>query len=272
MDESASFDHLVAKLVEALVPLLARGSGLPRDPTQAGREKTGEEKNQAGRKKRKRRRRPGTLREAQCRKCQLLGHTEASCTSMHPRCAVCADDHPSDICIQLLKDGKSVSRKCVLCGRTGHSSPSYHCPARKLAKKSDAEVQTPTAIIDDACTQTHVRSKNIRVQAVVTTVSCGTQTDPQVSGAGTQTTLRCHHLHESQPTADDASPQLKPHAAPAKMPDPSPPVTRSRTTSEFKPDPLAFKQKRLVVIDGCQYQETYQHGKLISRSPHKMPT
>ena len=113
-------------------------------------------------------------RPSRCRRCQVYGHSPADCTSALPQCGVCAGDHHTEFCIEKLKKGEPVVRKCAVCGTLGHSAPSYYCKLRPAAlkKKPDSRPSRP-----QASKKKTISGALVRAQTPPVMVSMGTQTE-----------------------------------------------------------------------------------------------
>ena len=131
---------------------------------------------------------PKTRAQMQCRRCQQLGHDQRACTADSPACAVCAGAHHSAVCIELLREGKKPARKCVLCGGEGHSSPSYHCPARRPKKQTEPNPPEPVLPAPEPAPEP-AEAPAPPPKPKPTMQSQGMQTEPLYRNVTTQTML-----------------------------------------------------------------------------------
>ena len=138
-----------------------------------------EGKNAEEKKGRKRRRNRAKI--TQCRRCHQFGHIIKDCTTVGPLCGICADPHWTHSCIEKLKQGQVIRRKCALCGAEGHSAPSYRCPERlKLGRKEKQEVPKTTAVApstEEASCQTDEKEAPKTSAAASSTHDACCQTD-----------------------------------------------------------------------------------------------
>ena len=69
----------------------------------------------------------------QCFRCQLFGHTFATCRAAQQKCRKCSKNHRSKNC-------QETVRKCANCG-SSHAASSYDCPMRPVDPRGSRDHQ-----------------------------------------------------------------------------------------------------------------------------------
>ena len=176
LDAHPEHGDVVTKLLSALTGQTREEDGTK---TKAQKKKEEEQPKQASKKKRRRPKRPRIL---QCKRCQQFDHMKKDCKELRPTCGVCAAPHDTSCCVERMRKGRTISRRCALCGEKGHSAPSYKCSVR-VSREKEIRAAAPPAI------SAYQRSSQQGKSAQTVTTSSSSQTDdlPPATPAETRT-------------------------------------------------------------------------------------
>ena len=210
----ATLKKAAARLLEEPAP------GPSKQGTQEGQASKGPKK---ARKKRR--------RKKQCRRCQQLGHHQLECSASGPSCGVCAGAHWSQVCIERMKQGSPPTRKCALCGASGHSSPSYTCPAKKTSRAPASLIASMTAV-EDAPPKPTTQSEADRTKKTAE----DQEEDASQLADPDQTLNSTFRRPPAEGTRASAISRTAPPASESKKTDdsPTPPPTRTRSRSRSR--------------------------------------
>ena len=145
---------------------------------------------------------------------------------------MCAEAHWTTVCIERMKGGQKPARKCVLCRGTGHSSPSYTCPARKTTWQPPSEA-TPIPAAKPA-------AETVRVQ---TTRGVNGVQAPRSQQETSKTTTEPEAAPTEQPWIQ-AKPKTKPTKGERATKQEIPLEQRPRRTDPPRPPPPGYNPGR----------------------------
>ena len=88
--------------------------------------------------------RPWTPPPTRCYRCQSYGHVARDCQRQE-KCGICAEPHPTKICLQKREKNQEIKRRCANC-KGNHVAASAACPVRRERAREITNARRPTAL------------------------------------------------------------------------------------------------------------------------------
>ena len=138
--------------------------------------------------------------QKQCFQCQKWGHIMPKCQATSPKCAYCADKHPSKECKDKIKQGLRVKLHCVNCGEAhpamDKSCREYKGPAKINTNRHNTDKKIPDLRDLNLEHTSAARRHRAQTQALGNRIA-------QTQGNGTLTlesasTITLHHSPDNQ--------------------------------------------------------------------------